>query len=252
VPGPQREIDQALERVTFLVARISREREALVNIRMSLKQSLDLPTEEVLDLAWLFGLVVSDCEDDELDFLTGSAERHPSMAEDAGMDLHQALEEHQVAWDSLEAVAMDEYRLLGKPIESPEVICRRDGTPLFPLTIKVSLVREVQKQMAQEHRRPSSTKLSPALRLGWSFWPHLKRRTGQTVGLNDRPAVHNLTSASDYAHLARLLPKQPRQNTPLNIGHNSSNEYPGLGDWWPSFVQMTHFFGMVRYIVSND
>jgi hypothetical protein len=51
VPGPQREIDQALERVIFLLARISRERKALANIRMSLEQSLDLLTEEVLDLA---------------------------------------------------------------------------------------------------------------------------------------------------------------------------------------------------------
>ena len=66
VPGPRREIDQALERVIFLLARISREREALADIPLSLEQSLDLLTEEVLDLAWLFGLVVSDFEDDEL------------------------------------------------------------------------------------------------------------------------------------------------------------------------------------------
>ena len=57
---------------------------------------------------------------------------HSSGAEDAGMDLYEALEERQVTWDGLEAAAVDEYRLLGKPVEGLEVICRRDGTPLFP------------------------------------------------------------------------------------------------------------------------
>ncbi len=196
VPGPQREIDQALERVIFLLARISRERKALANIRMSLEQSLDLLTEEVLDLAWLFGLVVSDFEDDDLgqaeedldphhfyaayvfdqaherrdDVATvieqaqqlgyparywwlsqamelgGNPDRlivcvhHPSMAEDAGMDLYEALGERQVTWDGLEAAAVDEYRLLGEPLEGPEVICRRDGTLLFSPVTGESLV----------------------------------------------------------------------------------------------------------------
>jgi hypothetical protein len=146
--------------VIFLLARISRERKALANIRMSLEQSLDLLTEEVLDLAWLFGLVVSDFEDGELGqakeeldprhfyaayvfahahergedvaalieqaqllgypvrywWLSqamgpqGNPDRlivcvhHPSMAEDAGMDLYEALEERQVTWDGLEAL----------------------------------------------------------------------------------------------------------------------------------------------------
>ena len=188
VPGPQREIDQALERVIFLLARISRERKALANISMSLNQSLDLLTEEVLDLAWLFGLVVGDFEDGDLGQaeedldprhfyaayvfdqaherrddvptliehaqqlgcpvrywwlsqavdLQGNPDRlivcihHPSTAEDAGMDLYEALKEHQVTWDGLEAATVDEYRLLGKPFEDTEVICRRDGSRLFP------------------------------------------------------------------------------------------------------------------------
>jgi hypothetical protein len=176
--------------VVFLLARISREREALASISMSLNQSLDLLTEEVLDLAWLFGLVVTDFEDGELGQvgedldprhfyaayvfdqaherqddvaavieqaqqlsypvrywwlsqaveLQGSPDRliicvhHPSVTEDAGMDLYEALREHEVTWDDLEAAAVDEYRLLGKPIEEPDVICRRDGTVLFPPT----------------------------------------------------------------------------------------------------------------------
>ena len=49
------------------------------------------------------------------------------------MDLYEALEEHQVNWDGLEAAAVDEYRLLGKPIRGAEAICRRDGTQVFPL-----------------------------------------------------------------------------------------------------------------------
>jgi hypothetical protein len=188
VPGPQREIDQALKRVIFLLARISRERQALANTRMSLEQSLDFLTEEVLDLAWFFGLVVSDFEDDELEQmekdldprhfyaayifdqaherrediatvieqaqqlgyparywwlsqaveLEGGPDRlsvcvhHPSSAEDAGMDLYEALEERQVTWDGLEAAVVDEYRLLGRPVEGLEGIYGRDGTPLFP------------------------------------------------------------------------------------------------------------------------
>jgi len=48
------------------------------------------------------------------------------------MDLYEALEERQVTWDGLEAVASDEYRLLGKPVEGSEVICRCDGILLFP------------------------------------------------------------------------------------------------------------------------
>jgi hypothetical protein len=196
VPGPQREIDQALERVIFLLARISRERQALANIRMSLEQSLDLLTDEVLDLAWLFGLVVSDFEDGDLGQaeedldprhfyaayvfdqanerrddvatlieqaqqlgyparywwlsqameLEGNPDRlivcvhHPSIGEDAGMDLYQALGERQVTWDGLEAAAVDEYRLLGRPIEGPEAICRRDKTQLFPPANGESLV----------------------------------------------------------------------------------------------------------------
>ena len=196
VPGPQREIDQALERVIFLLARISRERKALAGIRMSLEQSLDLLTDEVLDLAWLFGLVVSDFEDGDLGQaeedldprhfyaayvfdqahdrredvatlmeqaqqlgyplrywwlsqavdLQGNPDRlivcvhHPSMAEDAGMDLYEVLEEGQVTWDGLEAAAVEEYRLLGKPVEGLEVICRPDGTPLFAPATRETLV----------------------------------------------------------------------------------------------------------------
>ena len=48
------------------------------------------------------------------------------------MDLYEALAERQVAWDGLEAAAVDEYHLLGRPIEGSEAIWRRDGAPLFP------------------------------------------------------------------------------------------------------------------------
>ena len=65
---------------------------------------------------------------------------HPSSAGDAGMDLYEALEERQVSWDGLEAAAVDEYRLLGRPVEGPEVICRTDGTALFPTENEESLV----------------------------------------------------------------------------------------------------------------
>jgi len=70
--------------------------------------------------------------------LRGHADRlivcvhHPSSAADAGMDLYETLKERQVTWDDLEAAAVGEYRYFGKPIEGLEVICRPDGTQLFP------------------------------------------------------------------------------------------------------------------------
>jgi hypothetical protein len=57
---------------------------------------------------------------------------HPSSAEDAGMDLYQALKERQVTWDDLEAAAVAEYCHFGDPIKDPEAIYKPDGTPLFP------------------------------------------------------------------------------------------------------------------------
>ena len=53
---------------------------------------------------------------------------HSSLTEDVGMDLYDALMEHQVTWDDLESAAVEEYHLLGKPVEGPEVVCRSDGT----------------------------------------------------------------------------------------------------------------------------
>jgi hypothetical protein len=55
------------------------------------------------------------------------------------MDLYETLKEHEVTWDALEAAAVDEYRLLGRPIEGAEVICRHDGMPLFPEAIREPL-----------------------------------------------------------------------------------------------------------------
>lgn len=43
---------------------------------------------------------------------------HPSSSENAGMDLYDALTEKVITWDDLEAAVVDEYRYLGKPIES--------------------------------------------------------------------------------------------------------------------------------------
>jgi len=50
VPGIQREIDRALERAIFLLAEISRDQEALESVRPGLGQSLDLLTEQILDV----------------------------------------------------------------------------------------------------------------------------------------------------------------------------------------------------------
>ena len=64
---------------------------------------------------------------------------HPSSNANAGMDLYKALKERQVSWDELEAAAVGEYCYLGKPIEGPESIYRRDGTLLFPPASKGAL-----------------------------------------------------------------------------------------------------------------
>ena len=195
VPGVQKEINQALERVIFLLARISCERKALADIQASLGQSLDLLVEQILDIAWLFGLTVTDFDDGDLEQmdeeidprhfyaayvfdqaherredidtlmeqaqqlgysmrywwlsqaveLRGQPDRlivcvhHPSSASDAGMDLYEVLARHEITWDDLEAAAVEEYRLLGKPIESLEVIHKPDGVPLFPPATKEDL-----------------------------------------------------------------------------------------------------------------
>ncbi len=61
---------------------------------------------------------------------------HPSLAEDAGMDLYETLRQgavkHEVAWDDLEAAAVDEYRQYGKFVKDPDHILEPDGYPLFP------------------------------------------------------------------------------------------------------------------------
>jgi hypothetical protein len=53
------------------------------------------------------------------------------MAEDAGMDLYEALGERQVTWDGLEAAAVDEYRLLGRPIEGQKSLAGAMGRYSF-------------------------------------------------------------------------------------------------------------------------
>jgi hypothetical protein len=52
------------------------------------------------------------------------------------MDLYEALKERQVTWDDLEAAAVEEYRLLGKPVGGPEATGGGDRTPppLLPST----------------------------------------------------------------------------------------------------------------------
>ena len=61
---------------------------------------------------------------------------HPSLGEDAGVDLYgvlsQAAQKHKVRWDNLEAAHVDEYRRFGKIAVSPDSISEPDGTPLFP------------------------------------------------------------------------------------------------------------------------
>ena len=56
----------------------------------------------------------------------------PSGEEDAGMDLYRALRQREVAWDSLEAASVEEYRRFGKVITQANEIFKPDGNALFP------------------------------------------------------------------------------------------------------------------------
>jgi hypothetical protein len=63
---------------------------------------------------------------------------HPSSAEVAGMDLYEALKEKEVRWGELEAAAINEYILLGKPIHDPASIIKPDGSKLYPTELENS------------------------------------------------------------------------------------------------------------------
>jgi len=60
---------------------------------------------------------------------------HPSVAEDAGMDLYETLKEKEVSWNELEAAAVDEYRGLGKPTKELGDLRSPFGNLLFPQII---------------------------------------------------------------------------------------------------------------------
>jgi hypothetical protein len=60
---------------------------------------------------------------------------HPSAAEDAGMNLYDALKEKEVTWDDLEAAVVNEYRDLGKPATELGDLRSPFGDWLFPHAI---------------------------------------------------------------------------------------------------------------------
>ena len=61
---------------------------------------------------------------------------HPSISEDAGMDLYEALKEKEVKWHDLEAAAVNEYTFLGQPIHDLDSISRPDGSQLYPSEVE--------------------------------------------------------------------------------------------------------------------
>jgi hypothetical protein len=56
---------------------------------------------------------------------------HPSMTEDAGMDLYEALKEKEVSWNELEAAGVNEYAFLGQPVDKLDSISKPNGSPLY-------------------------------------------------------------------------------------------------------------------------
>ena len=57
---------------------------------------------------------------------------HPTVAEDAGIDLYETLKEKGVSWNELEAAVVDEYRDLGKPAKELGDLRSPLGNWLFP------------------------------------------------------------------------------------------------------------------------
>lgn len=57
---------------------------------------------------------------------------HPSISEDAGMDLYEALRAAQVEWDDLDAAALDEYSGFGRPVDDISKVALPGGNLLFP------------------------------------------------------------------------------------------------------------------------
>jgi hypothetical protein len=57
---------------------------------------------------------------------------HPSSAEDAGMDLYEALKEKGMASDDLEKAAVEEYLRYSKTIQGTDGVLKPDGVALFP------------------------------------------------------------------------------------------------------------------------
>jgi hypothetical protein len=55
-----------------------------------------------------------------------------SRSDDAGMDLYNALTDQQARWDDLEAAALDEYRIYGRPTTDKGSIRLPNGQQLFP------------------------------------------------------------------------------------------------------------------------
>ena len=60
---------------------------------------------------------------------------HPSVSEDAGMDLYGSLKKKEVIWDDLEAATVGEYRHLGKPAKELGDLRSLFGNWLFPHAI---------------------------------------------------------------------------------------------------------------------
>ncbi|MCI0560771.1 MAG: hypothetical protein MN733_19995 [Nitrososphaera sp.] len=57
---------------------------------------------------------------------------HPVLGENAGMDLYTALINQKVAWDDLDAAAMEEYGQLGRGVSGADGIFTSKGGALFP------------------------------------------------------------------------------------------------------------------------
>jgi len=62
---------------------------------------------------------------------------HPSVSEDAGMDLYDILKEKEVTWDDLEAATVNEYRHLGKPAKELGDLRSPYGNWLFPHAFEI-------------------------------------------------------------------------------------------------------------------
>ena len=159
---------------------------------------------------------------------------HPSVSEDAGMDLYDALKEKKVTWDDLEAAVVHEYRHLGKPAKELGDLRSPFGNWLIPHAIPeekrlpcpenalILITREHVREELQERlgREVTEEELSAVLayfnkaldHLGWTIYldkalnmsVEARQMRWDRAPQSDSPTDNNLIDGESRAKLPKL------------------------------------------------